>query len=141
MSECGNINYMSIENIPNRESVVIPTAKFERFSPDILRSKWEAVIGSESKIVREKIIKYGDEPPISKKEKLNNFGIVYEEDIAVLHWRNEDGKFKHLPVNKDFFVGVEENLDTSEKAVVLKYYRIDDEGNIKQTIRKFSKDE
>ena len=135
------MDYMSIDNNPARESVIKPIAKFEIFTPDRLKTRWGEVIGSENNLVREKITKYGDEPPVNKKEELNNFGIIYEEDSAILHWRDSNDVFKRLPVNKNYFVGVEEDLSTGKRAVVLMNYKIDDEGKMKQIIRKYFKGE
>ena len=131
------MGYMNIDNNPGKDAIIRPMAKFEIFSPENLKSRWEEIIGSETNIVREKITKDGDELPVYKSEKVTDFGIIYQEDNAILHWNDENGVFKRLPVNKNYFVGVEEDLNTGKRAVVLMKSKTDEEGKMKQTIRKY----
>lgn len=129
------MDYMNIDNNPGREARLM--GEFKSFTKDRFKEVWNRVIGGEESIVREKQVKRGQEPPVIKIEKITGVKAMFDagKNNSIISWKDEEGAEKDLPINRDYFVGVQ-RAQTGQEAVVI----MNTSGD-RQTIRKYYKGE
>lgn len=112
---------------------------FANFTHERMTALLQKFGQGKGKFIEEKQTKVGREPVLLEIGKVNDLTLVKGAADSLLCWRDEEGNFCKLPLNKKDNIGVE-RLNSGREAMVILGEVERDKGD-RQIIRKFYREE